>query len=142
MSEEAVLSYVDYCKELIKDEIVNFEDQLIYANELARELTMDGNMNESFTFSSYEAKRILQAWWDELDSVNSYIYGELGFSHDTVDVFETPEKYHVMAVIVGVERILDDIEIIQENWGNKIEMTPDVIDTIIDQVDSVYRIDI
>lgn len=137
---DVILSYVDYCKAFIKDELDNFEGIDVIGCDLAQELTMDANMNGSITFSTYQASLILKEWWDELEGINSRIYDELGFTHDDVDVFDTPEKYHVIAVIEGVSSILDGLEIIQENWDNNIELTRDVIDTIIEQIDGVYAI--
>lgn len=137
---ETILSYVDYCKELIRDEIENFEGDTFYACDLASELTMDGNMNGTFTFSAYEARQILKSWWDDLHGVNRRIYDELGYDHDDVDVFDTPEKYHVFAVIEGVDSIMSALDIIQENWNEKIELTRDVIDTILDQLDGVREV--
>lgn len=137
---ETILSYVDYCKELIRDEIENFEGDTYYACDLGRELTMNGNMNGTFTFSTYEARQILKSWWDDLHGVNRRIYDELGYDHDDVDVFDTPEKYHVFAVIEGVDSIMSALDIIQENWDEKIELTRDVIDTILDQLDEVREV--
>lgn len=137
---ETILSYVDYCKELIRDEIENFEGDTYYACDLGRELTMNGNMNGTFTFSTHEARQILKSWWDDLHGVNRRIYDELGYDHDDVDVFDTPEKYHVFAVIEGVDSIMSSLDIIQENWDGEIELTRDVIDTILDQLDGVREV--
>lgn len=139
MSEER-LEYVDYCKAHIVSELETLEGEIVYACDLAGMLTQDGRYNGTLTFSTHEAKELIKFWWDDLDEVNSRLYDELGYTHDQIDMFNRPELYHVAIVDEGINSILNDLDIIQDNWDDKIELTRDVIDTIVEQIDNVQEI--
>ena len=51
--------------------------------------------------------------------------------------FGEPESFTVRMVINGVDGIMGQLPIIEENWNDKIELTPETIKTIKEQVAAI-----
>lgn len=125
---------VDYCKDFIKDNIRDFEGQTHYACDFSFTITEKANSDGTLTYSRNKAKEYLSEWWD--DCADYVEYEKLHFGELTHNPFENPEAFMVCMVVEGCNAILSECPIIEDNWNNKIELTEEVIDSILDYVDN------
>lgn len=105
----------------ILDHIDDFEGNSCYACELSDELTMIPNIN-----CIYEEDSIgfIGKHFREAGEVYRYLNNELEMD---CNPFEEPEKFVVCWLIHAVECVLSYIPIIEDNWNDEIEITPEVI---------------
>jgi len=130
--ENQRLSYLDYCKALILDNLENYKGLNFYdVYELSNSLTEGINADGSATYSTYEAKQYIKDWFDDLADFVEYhqsIYGE----PVKYNPFEDSEKFHCLAVILGVENIMSQVEGIHEDFI----LDDEIISTIIDELEN------
>ena len=142
--------FLVYCKEFIHDELPNFEDRTMYSSDLGIELTNTINMDGSITFNSYKAEKILEKWSDYydwyIDKMEMYDYKPedyLTIDEETgaveLNIHDNPEITMVRFVIFGVEDILNNCKC-KELDKEKVKLTPDVIEDILNAVDKVKKI--
>lgn len=129
-----LVSYSDYCKEFIKDRLQDFEGSTHYACDLASELTYAINVDGSATYSTYKAKEYLREWWD--DCADYFQYEKDNFGEALYNPFERPEAFHVCMIIQGVSSLLSQCSIIDESWNDNIEITQEVIDSILEEIEN------
>lgn len=129
-----LLSYSDYCKEFIKDRLQDFEGSTHYACDFASEITMAINVDGSATYSTYKAKEYLREWWD--DCADYFQYEKDNFGEVLHNPFERPEAFHVCMIIQGVSSLLSQCSIIDESWNDNIEITQEVIDSILEEIEN------
>jgi hypothetical protein len=125
-------SFKDYCKDYILDHIEDYEGQSVYGCDFGYTITEEANVNGSLTFSTYDAKEYLRAWFDECGEY--WEYEELNFGEHLHNPFGEPEAYMVGMVIVGVSAILANAPHIEENWNDEFELTSEVIEDIKEYV--------
>lgn len=128
-----LLSYSDYCKEFVSDHIDGFIGQTFHASDFASELTMGINVDGSATYSTYHAMLYLQEWWS--DCADYWNYEKDNFGENRWNPFENPEAYHVSMVIEGVQSLLSQCSVIEENWDDEIEITQEVVDSILSEIE-------
>ena len=127
-------NFIDYCKDYILSTIENYEGHNGYGSELGMTLTEEPNCNGSLTFSRSEAKDYLREWWDECGDY--WEYERDNFGENFHNPFDDPEGYMVCMVIEGVNSILSDCPIVEENWNDKFELTEDAIASIEEYVEN------
>lgn len=114
----------NWAKDYILDNIDDWEGQSVYGSDLAIELTEGPNNN-----GSYEQ----DAWkfiGDHIhDAAKEYDYQKFNFG-DVKNPFEDPDGFVVVWLIDAVGDILSKIDVIDDNWNNKVELTEDVIKEI------------
>jgi hypothetical protein len=133
--------YVTYCKDFIIDGLTDCKGYLNseYACDLGYKLTERINVDGSATYSTYEAKQYIKEWWNEAGEV--YEYQKDNYGECLQNPFENPEAFHVVMIIEGVNNILNQCETIQENWNDEIELTDEVINKLIEEVEDVREIE-
>lgn len=129
-------TYSEYCRRFIKDNISDFEGTTHYACDFAGELTMSINMDGSATYSTYKAKEYLCEWWD--DCADYFQYEKDNFGENLHNPFENPEAFHVCMIIEGVNSLLSQCSVIEENWNDEIEITQEVIASILEEIEEIY----
>ena len=133
METQILESYTEYCKKHIETEIHNYEAQTYYTCDLATYLTERINANGSATFSTYLAKEYIKEWWN--DASDYYQYEVDNFGENIHNPFERPEAFHVCMIVQGVQQLLSEVSIIQDNWNDRIELTKKVIEQILSEVE-------
>ena len=129
---ETLLSYSDYCKEFIKDNLCNYEGSNVYMCDLGSELTQGINIDGSATYSTYKAKQYLREWWD--DCADYFQYEKDNFGQNLHNPFERPEAFHVCMIIEGVRSILSQCSVINDNWNEEMELTTELIESILEEI--------
>lgn len=132
-NEEVFESLTDYCKDWIKLHIEDRIDQTHYACDLAYALTEGPNCDGSCTYSTYKAKRYLQAWWD--DCADYLEYEKFNFGEVMHNPFDNPEAFMVCMLIEGVGSLLAKCKTIDDAWNDELTLTREVIDKILEEVD-------
>ena len=130
-----IMDFIPFCKQQILDNIDNEEGYSRYGCDLAGYLTEGMNADGSFTYSREEAKEYIKEWWD--DAANYSDYEEMNWGKRETNPFDEPELFTVRMVIEGVAGIMGQLPIIEENWNDKIELTPETIKTIKEQVAAI-----
>ena len=124
-------SMKDYIIDFIIDglnDLQGYGCEVYDIHDLSDILTQSINVDGSATYSTYKAIEYLKEWYHDLIGFEDYceaMYGEK--PHHTP--ITSPELYHCSIIIVGVDRVLIDLELefniietIQAN-NNKISKT-------------------
>lgn len=126
-------TFVDYCKNYILENIENYESCSEYGCDLGWKITEGANCDGSLTYSNAAAMDYLREWYEECAEYWEYEKSEFGeVSHNP---FENPEAYMVCMVIAGVNSILSECPVIEENWNDLIELDSKTIKSICDYVE-------
>lgn len=128
-----------YCKDFIKNHIEDHLGRTVYACDFASDITMGINVDGSATYSTYLAKEYLKEWWDE--AADYFSYEKDNFGEVLHNPFENPEAYMVCMVIKGVEYLMSRVKEINEAWNDQIEVTQELRDSIVAQLDEVEMYD-
>ena len=136
-------SFVEYCKDYIIDILPEYEGNRTYGADLCG-LIMEGpNVNGSLTYSTQKAIDYLREWWYECGEFWDYAKMNFGKDYvaDSLNVFDNPESFMVAMVYEGVAYILSKVSVVDENWNNDFELTEEVIDTILSEIEGIDEIE-
>ena len=129
-----IIDFIPFCKQQILDEIDNYEGESEYGCDLGYELTQGMNCDGTFTYSRALAIEYIKEWWDDCAEFSDYEDFSFGKRSNP---FDNPEAFTVRMVVEGVAGLLAKLPIIEENWNDKLELTPEVIQTIKDQLEEL-----
>lgn len=133
-------SYTEYCKNFITENLSNYNGQSVYMCDLAITITEGINVDGSATYSTYEAKEYIKEWWDEAAEV--YEYQKFNYGEVLHNPFEEPEAFHVCMIIEGVSYLLSQCDTVGgDNWNEEIELTEEIINTILEELAEVGNIE-
>jgi len=127
-------SLLNYCKNYIIDTLPEYEGQQVYGCDLGSYITEGPNADGSLTYSREEAKQYILNWWDEV--ADYYEYAKTNFGGPVNNPFENPEAFMVEMVINGVDSILAHVKVVNDNWNDELELTPEVIGEITSDVEN------
>lgn len=125
-------TFNDYCREFIKDNIRNYENTMVYSCDLGFTITKGINCNGTATYSTHDAIEYIKEWW--YDAADYSDYENLNFGERS-NPFSNPEAFMVRMIIEGVNSILSQCSYIDEHWNENIELTDEVIDEILSEID-------
>ncbi len=116
----------DWAKDYILDTIDDWEGQSVYGADLAYELTEVPNVNGVYEDDSWGfiGKHIH-------DAADEYNRQKDNFG-EVKNPFEDPEGFVVVWLIGAVGAILANIDVVDEHWDDKLEITEDIIKEIKD----------
>lgn len=134
-------SYTEYCKNFIAEHLSSYEGQRVYMCDLAMTITEEINVDGSATYSTYEAKEYIKAWFDEAGEV--YEYQKANYGECLHNPFEEPEAFHVCMIIEGVSCLLNQCDTVNgDNWNEEIELTEEIIAAILEELEEVDEIEL
>lgn len=134
-------SFVEYCKDYIAFKLPEFEDEEWYGADAALNLAEEDNRNGGME-SEAVSKEYIKTWWDDCASFYEYYKDNYGADVAAeLNVFENASKFMFIMVLEGIEYILSRVSIINENWDDLFELTADVIETILAEVDAFKSYD-
>lgn len=122
-------------KEFIIEQLENLkgENLQIYISDLDCKLTEEINVNGSVHCSTYKAKEFIKENFEDF----GYLVKLAQEEYETVlNPFLEPEKAEVWAYIEGTRILLNDLEALQEIEENKIILTDELIDKIIEELEN------
>lgn len=135
---EELKSYVEYVKDFIVDNLPEYEGKEVYACDLAYTITKGINADGSATYSRQKAVDYIKEWFDEAAEV--YQYQVENYGQASQNPFENPEAWMVCMIIEGVSAVFSQCTVIDDNWNNEIELTEEIIKTILEEVQEVEEI--
>lgn len=134
---ENLLTYAEYCREHIKDNINQLIGETFESSQdLGIELTESENINGSATFSTYKAKQYIKAWFDNVGVFLDEYYQDLG-ELPTHSPFNDAELFHVVMLIYGVQNILANVSKINDN-PEPFELTQELAEHIKKEVEKFF----
>ena len=136
-------SFVEYCKNYIIDTLPEYEGNETYGADLCS-LIMEGPYADgSLTYSTQEALDYIREWWYECAEFWDYAKFNFGKDYlaDNLNVFDNTERFMVVMVSEGVAYILSKVSVVDENWNNDFELTEEVIDTILSEIEGIDEIE-
>ena len=88
------------------------------------------------------SKEYIKTWWDDCASFYEYYKDNYGADAAAeLNVFENASKFMFIMVLEGIEYIFSRVSVINENWDDEFELTADVIETILAEVDAFKSYD-
>ena len=135
---EELKSYVEYVKDFIVDNLPEYEGKEVYACDLAYTITEGINADGSATYSRQKAVDYIKEWFDEAAEV--YQYQVENYGQASQNPFENPKAWMVCMIIEGVSAVFSQCTVIDDNWNNEIELTEEIIKTILEEVQEVEEI--
>lgn len=133
-------AFVDYCKDYIIANLPDFEDEEWYGCDITSQLTEEDNNDGGFE-SEEVSKEYIKNWWN--DCADFYEYYDASFGHEeaaALNVFADPIVFMFSMVYWGIDCILSNVSIIDENWNDEIILDEATINTIISEVEKVNKI--
>lgn len=125
-------NFNDFCKEYICGHLDEVKNVSVYACDLAYTLAESDNINGSMTYDWKTAVDYIREWWYDCADYSDYEQDNFG---ERSNPFENAEAFMARMVIEGISSILSQCEIIDGNWNEQIELTPEVIETIKEQIE-------
>ena len=113
------------------EHLEDLEGQVVYGCDLAFTLFENENINGSYTCNAYASRQWIKRYWDELCGIiedYEVDYGEL-----PVNPFVNAEAFQVQIILHMASRLVGESDYIEEHWDNDIELTADVIKTIVSE---------
>lgn len=134
------MSYLDDCKEFIRNEIRKIEGKWITANDIGVILYDDDVRNEIFSLETDHVLYIVDSWGSDIRVINTYLYDEMKYTYNEVNASDHPELFYMIALVEGACSIITDVPYISNHWDENIEMTRESINTILNEVALVSSI--
>lgn len=119
----------DWAIDYIKDELPEWEDQTVYGSDLAYEITEEPNNDGFYIFGTQASRDFLRK--HSKDVKDEIKYEEMKFG-ESADPKRDPEGFVVRMLINTVADVLAQVPIVNEHWDDKLELTKEVIDEILD----------
>lgn len=121
-------------KELI-DRLYDYEGVSEYGCDLAYKLLESYNYDGTMTYSTAEAKKWIQNYFDEIGEVYEKLKGQ-GII-DNVNPFDEPEKFQVIIFMEASSYLIGKCNFIEKNWNNEITLNKKNIATIKKQLEAL-----
>ena len=113
------------------EHLENLEGQVVYGCALAFRLFESKNNTGSYTCNAYASRKWIKEYWDELGEVvedYEFNYGEL-----PVNPFKNAEVFQIQIILHIASSLVAESDYIEEHWDEEIELTADVIKTIVSE---------
>ena len=113
------------------EHLQEMEGQVVYGCDLAFKLFENENVTGSYTCNAYKSRQWIKEYWDELGEVvedYEFNYGEL-----PTNPFKNSEVFQMQIILHMASSLITESNYISENWDNNIELTADVIKTIVSE---------
>lgn len=110
----------------------------VYGGELASEITMDDNNDGAFIIYKRNAENFIKKFWDEASETYNDHVANFGKSDSFIpNPFSDPEKYTFFMEDWGVNNIISQVELVNDNWNDEMELTTEIIGCIKNQINDL-----
>ena len=113
--------------------------RIVYGCDLAFTLLEGENIDGSITCSTYKAKEWIKKHFDELGEVVERMQAEWEYNAGT-DIFDNPEKFVVSVYLWIASEIFETLETVGEFWNDSEELTEELNEKILDELEKEYII--
>ena len=114
----------NYILNEIYNKLDNYEGTSQYGCDWAYTLFENENCDGTYTYSTYEAKKWVQEYWDDIGEVVEELKFQFGGFESIPNVFDRPEAFMVMVIIETAQHMLAQCPYIDKRWNENFELTP------------------
>ena len=124
----------EFVADVLMDKLDEYEGTSSYGADLAYHLLQQYNADGSYTYSTYEAKKWVQEYFDELaDIVNDMTEEDLA----PCNVFDNPEAFQVQIMLYVASGLLGQCDTITAFWDEEQELTEEIIAKIKEELNEI-----
>lgn len=120
---------VDWAIDYIKIKLPDYEGNTTYGADLGNLITEGPNVNGAYIIGRKKAMDFIGAHFE--DAADEYEYEVNNYGKALHNPLENPEAFIVCMLINTVNDILAQVPIVDDNWNDEMELTPEVIDEIL-----------
>ena len=121
---------------LLKKKLADYEGHITYGADLSWDLLETENCDGTITYDKQQAIAWIKENFDLLDEIVKEI--ELNLGKESIpNAFTEPEKFMTVVYLEVAGGFLYECRYINDNWNNEIELTREVVNTIIKQLDNL-----
>ena len=129
--------YTDLRKTII-DRLNDYKNTDVYGSELAYTLFEGENANGSVLCNTYETKEFIKNNFDLFSDFSEYYKDNFG---ESLDIFAKPEKAHVILLLEAAQMVLSNLNTVGEFWNDSKELTEELINAIIEELNKLELTD-
>lgn len=136
-------SFVEYCKNYIIDTLPECVDVDVYSSSGVSDLIMeDANMSGTLTYSIQAAVDYIKEWWYECGEFLEHAQTVFDYEYivENLNPFNNSEAFMLVMVWEGVASILSRVSVL-DNYNGKFELTEEIIDTILSEIEGIDEIE-
>lgn len=121
----------EFVADVLMDKLDEYEGNSTYGADLAFYLLQRYNVDGSYTYSTYEAKKWVQEYFDELDEIVEEMTEE-GLA--PCNVFDNPEAFQVQIMLYVAGELLGQCDTVNEFWNEEQELTKEIVAKIKEEL--------
>ena len=129
--------YTDLRNTII-DRLNDYKNTNVYGCDLAYTLFEGENANGSVFCNAYKTKEFIKNNFDLFADFSEYYKDNFG---ESLDIFEEPEKAHVILLLEAAQMVLSNLDTINEFWNDMKELTQELINSIIEELNKLELTD-
>lgn len=126
-------------KEILIQELENYEGQTFYGCDLACELLQNYNVDGCINIWTAAEREFVFSNYDEFGDVIERAEDEWG---ELLNPFINPHKTAVIGVIMTAEAIMAEIPLISDNWNDEITLNAETIKTIAEHINDIESVEV
>ena len=124
----------EFVADVLMDNLDEYEGNSTYGADLAFYLLQQYNVDGSYTYSTYEAKKWVQEYFDELGEIVEEMTEE-GLA--PCNVFDNPECFMVQIMLYVAGELLGQCDTVTEVWNDEFILEADVIKKIKEELNEI-----
>ena len=136
MEHVEIMEFEEYCKKFIYDGLDSLEGTAKYACDLGYYICEGICVNRTATMSRSLAIEYIKEWWH--DAADYFEYEETNYGKHIHNPFDCPESFMVCMILWGCEQMLSQVDVVSDNWNEKIEIHEILINHIKDELEFIH----
>ena len=129
--------YTDLRNTII-DRLNDYKNTCVYGSDLAYTLFEGENANGSVLCNTYLTKEFIKNNFDLFADFSEYYKETFG---ESLDIFAEPKKAHVILLLESSAMVLSQLETVNEFWDDSKELTEELIDAIVEELNKLELTD-
>lgn len=130
------MNYFNTCKQHILNNIGEYEGKEIEVSDFGMTLTEGENANGSYYCSTYKAEQDLKEWISDISDFREEYKDNFG-EYPKQDSLGDAESFHCLMMIIGVEKLFNSLECIQNLWNEKATLNKKLIKKIVSELETM-----
>ena len=129
--------YTDLRNTLI-ERLNDYKGTEVCGYDLAYTLFEGENADGSVFCSTYKTKEFIKNNFDLFADFSEYYKDNFG---ESLNIFGEPEKAHVILLLEAAQMVLSNLDTIDEFWNDSKELTEELIDAIVEELNKLELTD-
>ena len=129
--------YTDLRNNII-ERLNDYKGSTVHGHDLAYTLFEDVNTNGTVLYSTFLTKEFIKNHFDLFADFSGYYKDNFG---EVLDVFEKPERAHVILLLEAAKMVLSNLDIIKQFGDDSKELTDELINAIIEELSELELTD-